>query len=619
MDVTIKLEEKNLSVDFDEQYRVEDVSDIGTVKIVMLKGEKGSKGDPGGEWSAYDLAPAIVDIASGNPVHITDGAADYPLTSAVIDIESTQSGSGDPSPSNVRPITGWTGANVYVADEEPVLGEGRNLMIQTVNPTPSARPKLVGQTVNTAAGGSPTVEAVEHGLKLTVQTNNQFGLRFGTTSVESGTLNGLLPGETYTLSCDFECKFASNLTSGTAYLRAYFYDNSANASAFAQNGRADWAEYTASNAGEVQRGHGVFTFTVPTNVTKLYLRIYTTNSTTNASGDYIEYTYLKLEKGDTSTDWCPAPEDLATPATVSFDRAVTGGTLNALTGAMTVTKQMDTYDGSSDETWEKMGNLGSRRYFRGRISGQYYDSGRHGEVDVVANWLPTVSSQQDTSYTLSSVRLTTYTYSSNYLFILLGTDLPAITTVAEWRAYLAEHPLQVSYKIATAASVSVDPMEVKTLGGENYIWANCGEIAVEYKADTTARTSAARILDLIYPIGSVYTSVNDVSPATFIGGTWERFGAGRFLMGVDNGTSETTGGASSVTLQATQIPSHTHTIRVESPNAEAGIAKAIASSAIVSTSTYTTEYLNSFAGATNPSDVSILPPYVTVYFWKRTA
>lgn len=430
MDVTIKLEEKNLSVDFDEQYQVKDVSNIGNVEIVMLKGEKGSKGDPGGEWSAYDLAPAIVDIASGNPVHITDGAADYPLTSAVIDIESTQSGSGDPSPSNVRPITGWTGAKVYVSR--------------------------------------------------------------------------------------------------------------------------------------------------------------------------------------TSSSDTPA-------ATVAFDRTVTGGTLNALTGAMTITKQMDTYDGSSDETWEKMSNVGSRRYFRGRISGQYYDSGRHGDVDVVANWLPTVSSQRDTSYTLSSVRMTTYTYASNYLFVLLGTDLPNITTVAEWRAYLAEHPLQVSYKIATAASVSVDPMEVKTLGGENYIWADCGAVAFEYKADTTARTSAARILDLIYPVGSVYTSVNDVSPATFIGGTWERFGAGRFLMGVDNGTSETTGGASSVTLQATQMPSHTHTIRVESPNADAGTTKAIASSAIVSTSTYTTEYLNSISGTMTPSAVSILPPYVTVYFWKRTA
>ena len=168
-------------------------------------------------------------------------------------------------------------------------------------------------------------------------------------------------------------------------------------------------------------------------------------------------------------------------ASIAFDRVVTGGTLDALTGAMTITKQMDTYDGSSDETWEKMSNVGSRRYFRGRISGQYYDSGRHGDVDVVANWLPTVSSQQDTSYTLSSVRLTTYTYASNYLFLLLGTDLPDITTVAKLRAYLAEHPLQLSYKIPTAESVSLTPVTVSTLAGENTVRADCGEVTMTYR------------------------------------------------------------------------------------------------------------------------------------------
>lgn len=35
--------------------------------------------------------------------------------SLVVDIEPVQTGSGTPSPSNVRPITGWSGANVYVS------------------------------------------------------------------------------------------------------------------------------------------------------------------------------------------------------------------------------------------------------------------------------------------------------------------------------------------------------------------------------------------------------------------------------------------------------------------------------------------------------------------------
>ena len=42
----------------------------------------------------------------------TDGADDIPVKSLTVDITPVQSGSGDPSPENVRPISGWTGANV---------------------------------------------------------------------------------------------------------------------------------------------------------------------------------------------------------------------------------------------------------------------------------------------------------------------------------------------------------------------------------------------------------------------------------------------------------------------------------------------------------------------------
>lgn len=42
-----------------------------------------------------------------------DGAENVPVKSLVIDIAPVQSGSGDPAPDNVRPITGWTGANVF--------------------------------------------------------------------------------------------------------------------------------------------------------------------------------------------------------------------------------------------------------------------------------------------------------------------------------------------------------------------------------------------------------------------------------------------------------------------------------------------------------------------------
>ena len=53
--------------------------------------------------------------ASGDIASFVDGSAN-PLKELTISIVAQQSGSGDPSPTNVRPIAGWTGANVYDVD-----------------------------------------------------------------------------------------------------------------------------------------------------------------------------------------------------------------------------------------------------------------------------------------------------------------------------------------------------------------------------------------------------------------------------------------------------------------------------------------------------------------------
>lgn len=80
-----------------------------------------------------------------------------------------------------------------------------------------------------------------------------------------------------------------------------------------------------------------------------------------------------------------------------------------------------------------------------------------------------------------------------------------------------------------------------------------------------------KIVDMIYPVGSIYMSVNQVSPSSLFGGTWVQI-KDRFLLGVGDtyGVSETTGGSTSVkytpvgsnepcTLTTAQIPSHNHT------------------------------------------------------------
>ena len=91
-----------------------------------LKGEKGDKGDPGKDapqiddntvsadspWSSRKiietLCPPIAE--SGNPV-TCEPVAGYPL-GVVANWEPTQAGTGDPSPENIRPISGRTEISV---------------------------------------------------------------------------------------------------------------------------------------------------------------------------------------------------------------------------------------------------------------------------------------------------------------------------------------------------------------------------------------------------------------------------------------------------------------------------------------------------------------------------
>lgn len=87
---------------------------------------------------------------SGDIVHIEDGAGDVPIKALSIGIEAVQSGSGDPAPDNVRPITGFTGANVTVC--------GINLFDVTKYPISS------GKYINKNNGGlasSATYDCIE--------------------------------------------------------------------------------------------------------------------------------------------------------------------------------------------------------------------------------------------------------------------------------------------------------------------------------------------------------------------------------------------------------------------------------------------------------------------------
>lgn len=62
------------------------------------------------------------------------------------------------------------------------------------------------------------------------------------------------------------------------------------------------------------------------------------------------------------------------------------------------------------------------------------------------------------------------------------------------------------------------------------------------------------LLDIVYPVGSIYHSMNSTSPATSIGGTWTAIKT--FLLG--STTSGKTGGEEVRTLTINEMPAHSH-------------------------------------------------------------
>lgn len=83
-----------------------------------------------------------------------------------------------------------------------------------------------------------------------------------------------------------------------------------------------------------------------------------------------------------------------------------------------------------------------------------------------------------------------------------------------------------------------------------------------------AHSSGGVTLDKVYPVGSIYMSVNNTNPGTLFGGTWVTWGAGRVPVSVntsdgDFSTVEKTGGEKTHTLSINEMPSHKHSTTVK--------------------------------------------------------
>lgn len=126
-------------------------------------------------------------------------------------------------------------------------------------------------------------------------------------------------------------------------------------------------------------------------------------------------------------------------------------------------------------------------------------------------------------------------------------------TFAETKAYGGG--TAVTFNGTSKAGSTASFYAPTTVGTSGQVLQSNGSGAPTWVDSTTTK---AGLLDLIYPVGSIYMSEKNVSPQTFLGGTWVQI-KDRFLLGVgDTYTTVTTGGSATKTIASGNLPKHTH-------------------------------------------------------------
>ena len=328
-----------------------------------------------GEW--HETETASGEIAS---FEAKEGDA---VKSLVVDIEPYQSGSGTPSPDNVRPISGY--------DSVVVSRYGKNLW-------------------SFASSGSKTSE----------------GFIFPNASMPL-----VLPQGAYKFSAKASITNAIQLTF--------------------RNATDDVVATRIFTYTDVVDGKISYDFAFAESAYKA--SIYT-----NASASLTE---IQLELGSTATDYEPYNGN-----TYTTDLSGTryGGTLDVVSGVLTVTHKLVTLDGT--ETWF----TNQAGYFA--LQKSSYDatlSTTEAYSDtMICNMLPYVYTQPSSQASFNAITHT------------IRVSMPNISTLADFKTWLGSNNLQFILQLATPTTVQLTAQEVELLVGLNQVWANSGDVSVEY-------------------------------------------------------------------------------------------------------------------------------------------
>lgn len=124
------------------------------------------------------------------------------------------------------------------------------------------------------------------------------------------------------------------------------------------------------------------------------------------------------------------------------------------------------------------------------------------------------------------------------------------------------------------------------------------------------------LLSKTYPVGSIYLSAEETSPASLFGGTWERL-KDRFLLAAgDSYTPGATGGEAEHTLTVEEMPNHAH---IQYLRFQGGSDASTYAYQTLGNSSWGTASSGNTSGTGGGKAHNNMPPYLAVYMWKRVA
>lgn len=361
-----------------------------------------------------------IESVSGDIANFTTNMKS-PLKECKIYFEPVQEGEGDPSPDNIRPISGW---------------EGMNLNVNSIN--------LWGGNITDSSSGK----------RLS---------GYGTTGGYPR-LNKYINPNTYIISVI--CNLPNGVTQ-ESWAKSYNIRTS-----FKSAIDGEWYDIASASTGELRpstnSGSVLFTWTqladissTPTKFVshpfKLTIPVSCIALGFYKYGNYLEYTSIQLEVGNTASD---IESYNGTTIPISWANEVGtcyGGYLDLVNGELVGTYTYQTFDG--DEPWSV---YGSDVYRFALQPSNGFPKKKNGQNNVICD-----------SYSAHG-------YNSNYYVALSGTQA-LYPTAQDLKDALSQNPIHACYELLEPVHYQLTPQQLLTFKGENNIWSNTnGQIEVKF-------------------------------------------------------------------------------------------------------------------------------------------